>query len=276
MRKFPAVMMAVSMIFVLTISVVPILAAPYTNAQVNVTAAGATHSVNTGSVYNSGTSASDSIQNTTINGTGYSDGSANVDFGTMGVDVSATSVGSAYTETMGRTTFVDWVTVTSDTLPAGSPVFIQLSQTIDGTYVVGGLNPSGAMFSYLGAGVNRWIQTNENVSSNGVVSIYNSTSNSTTGSSIFAFAVGNRFQLVGDLYVHVLTGTNASIEGQFGSTVNYFLDSQTSGITLLSDSGHNYSSSPVAPEPMSSVLFVTGGIMLVGRRFFKGKKIEQG
>jgi hypothetical protein len=94
MRKFLVVMLAVSMLFVLTISVDTALAAPYTNAQVNVYAAGATHSVNTGSVYDSGTSVSDSIQNATLNGTGYSYGSANVDFGTTGVDVSASN-GSA-------------------------------------------------------------------------------------------------------------------------------------------------------------------------------------
>lgn len=272
MRKFPVAILAVSMLFSLAVSIGAALAASYTTSQVTVFVERETHTVNTGQVNNSGTSASDSVQNATTNSTGYSDGSVSADFGALGANLSAVSNGTIFSDTKGRASFIDWITVTSDTLPTGATVSVLLSQTIDGNFMLNGYRPTGSMSSFFGAGINRWIQTTETVSWTGDITTNNSTSNDgSSGIPIFQYYVGNRIQLSGDLQVHVTTARDASIEAQFGNTIHYFLDPQTPGVTLQSDSGHSYSSA-AAPEPISSILFLTGGATLAAKRYFGKRK----
>jgi hypothetical protein len=91
-----------------------------------------------------------------------------------------------------------------------------------------------------------------------------------TGNRQFSFTVqdGWKVDLQGSLQLSAAidAGRNGLIaEADFENTARFFIDSQTPGVTFVSDSGHDYSSAAV-PEPGATVLLTAGILPLKSLR----------
>jgi hypothetical protein len=193
-----------------------------------------------------------SLPQNMISASGAASGS--VDFGSLSGSVSgaATGGGNGFGTYTGA--WEDTLTITSNTLPVGTPVNLIFSLSVDTTMSC--------------SGVGSTVGTTASMSSTrgGNIALESATCNSTlakTGTALVQTSVGDSFFVEGELDLtaeNTLAGT-ASVDPSSG----FFIDSETAGASYTTASGISYATPPVGtPEPSSLLTLGVGLLGLAG------------
>ncbi len=185
------------------------------------------------------------------------DASGTLDYGLIQADVSASAdvTGYVYVNAIGegRDYWVDTFTITSDTLPAGTPVSLRLGVDLDATVTTTSYG-QGFALAVIGTGLDAgWITGVD-------TRVVGAGQHSAVGS--FMSYVGGSVTLVGQLISRAWSeASNGAGAGSASTqaTARFTVESQTPGAVYRSASHRSYAvpTSPV-PEPSAALLALAG------------------
>lgn len=200
------------------------------------------------------------------------------DFGRIGVSVAASAAvlpgafgQNANSYGTATATFIDRLTVLSDSLALSSPVTVHVQFTIE-----------GATSADIGPGIDSVAKIFPQFNVNGLHPVVPGTINLTPNQSIslmyeldYPTFVGQTFSVAAGIGVFtqlwagtttfngVVTGHSGESKADFSHTARVFADVVGGGAYLSSVSGHDYSVSSV-PEPSAAMLILAGLLPLIG------------
>lgn len=177
--------------------------------------------------------------------------------------------------------YTDTVRVTSATLPLGTPVQLTITQSLTFSLLTSGsvqARRAGIFAQLLAGGLDalELYQCVGNTFANCTPANSDAIDQTLTASGVLSTRVGAAVTLSGSMgsWTAATVGLSVAQAGYVASAASVsglnsahtFIDSQTPGVTLLADSGHNYAALAV-PEPAPLALLLAGlGVLAVRAR----------
>jgi hypothetical protein len=170
---------------------------------------------------------------------------------------------------------LEHLTVTSGSLPIGTPVLLSFSMAITGTHSVPGFQVGGSYQAVATA----TMTANDNGVGGGAFFVSYNSNNQPASTTLFAqlsTKVGNQITLQYAMGALAYVGGSATVAREalvdYAHTGLFGVQSNNPLVTVTSQSGFNYSSTFAAPEPgTASILLLGGTVVVIGRRRSRGR-----